>query len=196
MGKKTALRIRQKISRTHKTKGSRKLIWTHHSRQTGPELEQDLPLLSFLIEDVEPRATLQGAESTEVGERREIEVLRLCHGETPDEEVKKAGVVHVYVGIGWREMVSETFRVQGGVAPPLRPGGHWRVSLPPRPLRPRSCPPSLPPSAPQRTQRPGVVAAAAAPRVALGKCVLVFPFTTVCTIDYVVVNDEYNCNYS
>lgn len=86
---------------------------------------------------MEPRATLQGAESTEVGERREIEVLRLCHGETPDEEVKKAGVVHVYVVIGWRVMVSETFRVQGGVAPPLRPGGHWRVSLPPRPLSPR-----------------------------------------------------------
>lgn len=62
-------------------------VCTHHSRQAGPEFKQDLPLFRLLIEDVEPRATLQGAESTEVGERREIEVLRLCHGETPDEEV-------------------------------------------------------------------------------------------------------------
>lgn len=50
----------------------------------------------------------------------------------------------MYVVIGWREMVSETFRVQGGVAPPLRPGGHWRVSLPPRPLRPRPLAPLRP----------------------------------------------------
>lgn len=71
---------------------------THHSGQAGPEFEQDLPLLRLFIEDVEPGTTLQGAQPTQVGERREVEVLGLGHGEAPDEEVKEARVVHVYGG--------------------------------------------------------------------------------------------------
>lgn len=71
---------------------------THHSRQAGPEFKQDLALLRLLIEDVEPGTALQGAQPTQVGERREVQVLGLGHREAPDEEVKKAGVVHVYGG--------------------------------------------------------------------------------------------------
>lgn len=130
---------------------------THHSGQTGTEFEKNLPLLRFLIEDVQPGSAFERAEPAEVGERCEVEVLGLGHGEAPDEEVEEAGVVHVYgvvcrvAGVGQRRMS----RCRRAVSPPLRPGGTGPTRAPPGPAPPAPLPPGPlrpPPAAPPRTQ--------------------------------------------
>lgn len=126
---------------------------THHSGQTGPQLEQNLPLLRLLIEDVQSRSAFEGAQPAEVRERREVEVLGLGHSEAPDEEVEEARVVHVYgggcrvAGDGQASMSRVQAGRRSGVAPPLRPGGTEGQRAPPAaPRRPRPSAPR-PPSA-------------------------------------------------
>lgn len=153
-----------------------KVKGSYHSRHAGPELEEYLPLLGLLVEDVQARPALERAEAAKVGEGREVEVLGLGHREAPDEEVEEARVVHVYGGLGGCRVNACRGCRQGGVAPPLRPGG----TVPARP------PPRHP--APHRTSRARIASPTSGPggaggrrgaQGAAGKRV-VFPLNAVC----------------
>lgn len=142
---------------------------------------------------MEPWAALERAQPAEVGERCEVEVLGLGHGEAPDEEVEKAGVVHVYGDVGWRETVSDACRgcTRGGVTPPLRPGGTGAGARlpspwprPPRAPRPElPVPPQLPvpPAPPHGARALGVVRPRRKMRASFPQCRLQ---SAIVRIDY------------
>lgn len=81
---------------------------------------------------MQARPALERAEAAKIGEGREVEVLGLGHREAPDEEVEEARVVHVYGGLGGCWVNACRGCRQGGVAPPLRPGGTVPARPPPR----------------------------------------------------------------
>lgn len=63
---------------------------TDHGGQAWPDLEEDLPLLAILVEDVQPGPALERTQPAEVREGGEVQVLGLGHREAPDEQVQHA----------------------------------------------------------------------------------------------------------